>query len=74
MRRAAAAHLPFSDAMRRTLHFAREAASDGKMSRVGTDALLLGLLTEGEGLGWQLLAAGGVTLHAARAERDHLVG
>jgi len=74
MRRAAAAHLPFSDALRRTLHLAREASTDGRTTRVGTDALLLGLLTDGEGLGWQLLAAGGVTLHAARAERDRLTG
>jgi ATP-dependent Clp protease ATP-binding subunit ClpA len=73
MRRAAAANLPFSDAVRRTLHFAREASMDGQ-ARVGTDGLLLGLLTDGEGLGWQLLAAGGVTLHAARAEREKLTG
>lgn len=75
MRRAAAAHLPFSDAMRRTLHLARESGSaDGRSLKVGTDGLLLGLLADGEGLGWQLLAAGGVTLHAARAERDRLTG
>jgi ATP-dependent Clp protease ATP-binding subunit ClpA len=74
MRRAAATNLPFSDAVRRTLHLAREASADGRTSRVGTDGLLLGLLADGEGLGWQLLAAGGVTLHAARAERDRLTG
>jgi ATP-dependent Clp protease ATP-binding subunit ClpA len=74
MRRAAAANLPFSDALRRALLQAREANVDGRGAKVGTDGLLIGLLTEGEGLGWQLLAAGGVTLHAARAERDHLTG
>jgi ATP-dependent Clp protease ATP-binding subunit ClpA len=74
MRRAAAPQLPFSDAVRRTLHLAREATTDGRSAKVGTDGLLLGLLADGEGLGWQLLAAGGVTLHAARAERDRLTG
>jgi hypothetical protein len=74
MRRAAAANLPFSDALRRALLQAREANVDGRGAKVGTDGLLIGLLAEGEGLGWQLLAAGGITLHAARAERDHLTG
>jgi len=74
MRRLAAASLPLGDGARRALRFARTDGGEDASPRVGTDALLLGLLREGEGLGWQLLAAGGVTLHAARSERDRLTG
>jgi hypothetical protein len=73
-----AASLPLGDGARRALRFARTDGGEDASPRVGTDALLLGLLREGEGLGWQLLwqllAAGGVTLHAARSERDRLTG
>jgi len=53
---------------------AQEEARRLRHDHIGTEHLLLGLLAEGDGLGAQALQGAGITLDAARAEVEKILG
>jgi ATP-dependent Clp protease ATP-binding subunit ClpC len=58
--------------VKRVIEMAFEEARSGESSYVGTNHMLLALLTEGEGMGAQVLRERGLTVIKARAELDRL--
>jgi ATP-dependent Clp protease ATP-binding subunit ClpC len=64
----------FTDRARRVIVLAQEEARLLNHSYIGTEHLLLGLLSDSEGVAAQALAALDVTLAAARAEVEHRIG
>lgn len=63
----------FTDRARRVVVLAQEEARLLGHSYIGTEHLLLGLLSEGEGVGAQALAALGVNLQDVRAEVKQII-
>ncbi len=64
----------FTSRARAVVVLAQEEARRLRHGHLGTEHLLLGLLAEGEGIGARALAQAGITLEAARAEVEQLVG
>ncbi|MEU4219640.1 ATP-dependent Clp protease ATP-binding subunit [Actinoplanes sp. NPDC026623] len=64
----------FTDQSRRVVILAQEEARLLNHHDIGTEHLLLGLISEGEGVAAQALTALDVTLEAARAEVEQTVG
>lgn len=58
----------FSRSARQVVVLAQEQARDMHSTRIGTEHLLLGLLTESEGLGARVLRDAGLTLDGAREQ------
>jgi ATP-dependent Clp protease ATP-binding subunit ClpC len=64
----------FTDRARRVIVLAQEEARQLKHDAIGTEHLLLGLLSERDGVAAQALAAMDITLDAARAQVEEKVG
>ncbi len=64
----------FTDQSRRVVVLAQEEARLLNHHYIGTEHLLLGLISEGEGVAAQALTALGVTLEAARAQVEEAIG
>ncbi len=64
----------FTGRARRVVVLAQEEARRLHHDHIGTEHVLLGLLAEGEGIGAQALVGAGITLDAARAEVEKIVG
>jgi hypothetical protein len=64
----------FTERSRQVIVLAQEEARQLHFSHIGTEALLLGLLREGNGFGASVLGSLGVTLERARAEIAQRVG
>jgi hypothetical protein len=64
----------FTPAARRVVVLAQEQARRLRHDYIGTEHLLLGLLAEGEGVGAQALQDAGITLDAARAGIEEIIG
>ena len=64
----------FTDPARRVVALAQEEASALGHEYIGTEHLLLGLLSEREGLGGRVLTSLGLTLERARAETIGIIG
>ena len=64
----------FTQRVRRVLELSREEAERLQHEYVGTEHLLLGLLSERKGLGGEVLHEAGVTLELARAETMRVLG
>jgi ATP-dependent Clp protease ATP-binding subunit ClpA len=64
----------FTERARQVVVLAQEEARALKHSYIGTEHLLLGLLREEEGVAARVLASLGVTLEAARARVEEIVG
>jgi Clp amino terminal domain, pathogenicity island component len=64
----------FSDRARRVVVLAQDEARRLRHHHIGTEHLVLGLLAEGEGVGAQALQGAGITLDAARAGVEKVVG
>ena len=64
----------FTDQARRVVVLAQEEGRILNHHYIGTEHLLLGLISEGEGVAAQVLAALGITIEAARAKAEDLVG
>ena len=64
----------FTDQARRVVVLAQEEARLLNHHYIGTEHLLLGLISEGEGVAAQALTALGVTLEAARAQVEEAIG
>jgi ATP-dependent Clp protease ATP-binding subunit ClpC len=64
----------FTDRARSTVRQAQEEARRLDHNHIGTEHVLLGLLGEPEGVGARALAALGISLEAARADVERLVG
>jgi ATP-dependent Clp protease ATP-binding subunit ClpA len=64
----------FTDRARRVVVSAQEEARLLHHSYIGTEHLLLGLISEGEGIGAQALIQHGVSLEAARARIREIIG
>lgn len=65
---------PYSSAVQRVIHLAREDARARGQEVLASDHMLVGLLSEGRSLGPRLLAAEGVTLQSVLTERERLTG
>jgi prophage maintenance system killer protein len=64
----------FTDRARRAVQLAQEQARLLNHNYVGTEHLLLGLLSEGEGVAAKALASLGISLEAVRAQVEELIG
>jgi ATP-dependent Clp protease ATP-binding subunit ClpA len=64
----------FTDQARRVVVLAQEEARNLGHGYIGTEHILLGLLSEGEGLAAQALGALEITLDAARAQVSEIIG
>ncbi|MFF5287993.1 ATP-dependent Clp protease ATP-binding subunit [Paractinoplanes globisporus] len=64
----------FTDQARRVVVLAQEEARLLNHHYIGTEHLLLGLISEGDGVAAQALTALGVTLEAARLEVEEVIG
>jgi hypothetical protein len=64
----------FTDRARRAVQLAQEEARLLNHNYVGTEHLLLGLLSEGEGVAAKALASLGISLEAVRAQVEELIG
>jgi ATP-dependent Clp protease ATP-binding subunit ClpA len=64
----------FSNQSRRVVVLAQEEARMLNHNYIGTEHLLLGLLHEGRGTGATALTSAGITLEAARAEVESIIG
>ncbi len=64
----------FSVRARRAVVLGQEQARASRHDFMGTEHLLLGLLAEGEGIAAQTLQQAGITLDAARAEVEEIIG
>jgi hypothetical protein len=64
----------FSDKARRSVVLAQEEARRLNHNYIGTEHILLGLLHEGEGIAAESLRSLGLSLEAARAKVDQIVG
>jgi prophage maintenance system killer protein len=64
----------FTDRARRAVQLAQEQARHLNHHYVGTEHLLLGLLSEGEGVAAKALASLGISLEAVRAQVEELIG
>jgi ATP-dependent Clp protease ATP-binding subunit ClpC len=64
----------FTDRARSTVRQAQEEARRLDHNHIGTEHILLGLLGEPEGVGARALAALGISLEAARADVERIVG
>ncbi len=64
----------FTAPARRVVVLAQEEARRLHHNYIGTEHLLLGLLAEGEGVGGQALLGAGITLEAARAGVEEIIG
>lgn len=64
----------FTDRARRVVVLAQEQAMAFNHDYIGTEHLLLGLLTEGEGVAAQALTSVDVSLSAARQQVDEIIG
>jgi ATP-dependent Clp protease ATP-binding subunit ClpC len=64
----------FTERARSVVHHAQEEARDLGHNHIGTEHVLLGLLTEPEGVGARALAAFGVSLEAVRADVERIAG
>lgn len=64
----------FTDRARRVLELAQEEASAYNHGFVGTEHILLGLISEGEGVAAKALESLGVSLEAVRAKVEQTIG
>ncbi len=64
----------FTNRARRVVVLGQEEARTLRHDHMGTEHILLGLLAEGEGIAAQVLQRAGITLGAARAEIEEIVG
>ena len=64
----------FTDRARRVLVTAQEEARLLQHNFIGTEHLLLGMLSEGEGVGAEVLGSMGITLESARAAVTRTIG
>jgi ATP-dependent Clp protease ATP-binding subunit ClpC len=64
----------FTDRARRVIVLAQEESRSLDHGHIGTEHILLGLLSEGEGLASTALTEGGVGLPAARAQTEEIIG
>ena len=64
----------FTDRARRAVQLAQEQARHLNHHYVGTEHLLLGLLSEGEGVAAKALESLGISLEAVRAQVEELIG
>jgi len=65
--------LPLSPRAKRVLDLAIGEARNMKVNYVGTEHILLGLLTENEGIAFQVLSASGIDANSVRLELKHLL-
>jgi len=64
----------FTNRARRAVVLAQEEARLLQHNYIGTEHILLGLLAEGSGVGYQALTAEGITLEAVRGQVERIVG
>lgn len=64
----------FTDRARRVIVLAQEEAKSLQHNYIGTEHLLLGLISEGEGIAAKALAAKGVTLEDTRKQVEEMIG
>jgi ATP-dependent Clp protease ATP-binding subunit ClpA len=64
----------FTNRARRAVVLAQEEARLLQHNYIGTEHLLLGLLAEGSGVGYQALTAEGISLEAVRGQVEQIVG
>ena len=64
----------FTDRARQAVQFAQEEARLGGHTYVGTEHLLLGLLSESEGVAAKALGSLGISRDAVRAQVEELIG
>ena len=64
----------FTDRARRTIVFAQDEARALHHNWIGTEHLLLGVISEGQGVGAKALEALGVSLDAVRLQVEEIIG